>query len=223
MSLATHSPPQPPSAPWARPVRDPDASPAPLTEAHYRALHRAASAWRAVRKAAGVAQLSAASILVVGALGVPLALLFPSLLGFLTAGGVATVGVVEYVGARRLRRGQQSAVVLLAGNQLAFMTLIVVYCLVQLLSSTGGQTHDMLLSGQMQDSLSQLGMQQGLGQELQHWTAVATYGLYGSVIVLSVIFQGGLAYYYFSRRPHLQSYRQNTPPWIQRLFAELEL
>ena len=41
--------------------------------------------------------------------------------------------------------------------------------------------------------------------------------LYGSVIVLSVIFQGGNAIYYFTRRSTIEAYVSETPAWIRDL------
>ena len=41
--------------------------------------------------------------------------------------------------------------------------------------------------------------------------------LYGSVIALSVIFQGGNALYYFTRRKHVEAYVAETPAWIRDL------
>lgn len=38
--------------------------------------------------------------------------------------------------------------------------------------------------------------------------------VYGMVIVLSVLFQGLNAFYYFSRRKHVEAYLQQTPEWV---------
>ena len=38
--------------------------------------------------------------------------------------------------------------------------------------------------------------------------------LYGSVIVLSAIFQGANAAYYFSRRKLVEAYIRETPSWV---------
>ena len=39
-------------------------------------------------------------------------------------------------------------------------------------------------------------------------------GVYGLIIVLSLIFQGGTACYYFTRKRHLQAYLDQTPDWV---------
>ena len=38
--------------------------------------------------------------------------------------------------------------------------------------------------------------------------------VYGSVIVLSIVFQGWNAFYYFSRRKHVEKYVRETPDWV---------
>ena len=78
------------------------------------------------------------------------------------------------------------------------------------------------VSPEFQAQLAQL---QGAGQDLQRqldfWTPIITYGVYGLVILVSVAAQGGLALYYYTRRRHLADFADFTPPWIQRLIAEL--
>ena len=46
------------------------------------------------------------------------------------------------------------------------------------------------------------------------------YGFYGLVIVASILSQGGLALYYFTRRRRLEAFTRETPEWVRRLFIE---
>ena len=39
--------------------------------------------------------------------------------------------------------------------------------------------------------------------------------LYGGVIALSVLFQGGNALYYFTRRRHVEDFVADTPEWVR--------
>jgi hypothetical protein len=41
-----------------------------------------------------------------------------------------------------------------------------------------------------------------------------TLAVYGSLIFLSIIFQGGTAWYYFTRSRYLRAYVSDTPAWI---------
>jgi hypothetical protein len=48
-----------------------------------------------------------------------------------------------------------------------------------------------------------------------------SYALYVSVAVLSIAFQGGLAWYYHRRQQVVAAYNQSVPQWIQRVFREI--
>ena len=47
--------------------------------------------------------------------------------------------------------------------------------------------------------------------------AIAIYGL---LIPASIAFQGGLAWYYFSRNKHVVKYRNETPEWVIEMQRE---
>jgi len=212
-----------PAAPAARPAILREAA-GPLSEVDFDLLRQAAAARGPVRRAARTARTSAITILAVGALGVPLLAVSPSWLGLLMVLGIAAVGVVEYVGARRMRRGEPTAAVFLARNQVAFMGLIVAYCLIRMLTFSPAQARVGLLSSELQSELSQLpGFEQDIDRQLQSWAPLVTYGFYALVIVLSLAAQGGLALYYFTRRRHLEALEHDTPAWIRRLFRELDV
>jgi hypothetical protein len=187
-------------------------------------LRRALAGRRPVRSAARTARSSAVSILVIGAAGIPITLIWPSWLGLLTEAGICAIGVIEYIGARRMQRGDVSAAAFLGRNQLAFLGLIVLYCVIQMVTISTAAAQGSLLSADMQSALSQL---QGTDSELDHefrtWAPLATYGFYSLIIALSVCFQGGLAVYYFTRKRHLEAVAAATPAWIQRLFSELRV
>ncbi len=204
-------------------ARVPAAEPvSPLEEAHFSLLRRAMDGRRPVRKAARTARFSAITILAIGIISIPLVLLSPSWAGFLVVTGICVIGVVEYIGSQRMRQGLPSAAVFLARNQLAFVAVILVYCLVQMLTFSSKQARSALISPEMQSQLSQLpGLEQDIEQELEFWAPIATYGFYSLVMVLSIGVQGSLALYYFTRKRHLEALAQANPPWVRRLFIEL--
>ncbi len=197
-------------------------SASPLTEAHFRLLRQAAETRRPIRSAARTARSSAITILVVGAIGIPILIFSPSWLGLLVVAGICTVGVIEYIGSRRMRRADPSAAAFLACNQFAFMTLIVAYCVIQMLTFSPAKSRAALISPDVEELLSQAGYGQEASRQLDVWAPIVTYGFYSFVIVLSVGFQGGLALYYLTRRRHLQALQRSTPEWIARLFRELD-
>ena len=200
-----------------------EAEPAgPLTEEHYRLLRQAAAARYPIKKVVRTARISAITILVIGVAGIPLVLFYPSWLSVLMTVGICAIGVIEYVGARRIQQGLPSAAVLLGKNQLAFMTLIVVYCIIQMLTFSAAPAGGKPGSGDLQSALSPLdNLDPSLGRSIQSWVPIVTYGFYSLVIVLSIAFQGGLALYYFRRKRPLEVIQQGTSAWILRVFTEL--
>jgi hypothetical protein len=189
-----------------------------LSDADYQVLRRALAFRQPVRNAARTARGSAATILTIGVVSIPVSLFWPSWLGLCTVAGICTVGVVEYLGARRMQRGEMSAARFLATNQLAFLGLITTYCVIQMLTFSPTT----LVSPEMQTQLGQLeGAGSDIQQMLRAWAPLATYGFYSLVISLSLCFQGGLAAYYLTRRRHLRAMQAATPSWVLRLFREM--
>jgi hypothetical protein len=95
----------------------------------------------------------------------------------------------------------------LARNQLVFCGIIIVYCLWSLLSS--------LLSSQ--DSALIASASDALGMtaaDVNQLGRVISIGIYSALIVLSILYQGGMAWYYYSRTKVLEDYLATTPQWI---------
>jgi hypothetical protein len=194
-----------------------------MVEAQFLLVRQALAARQPIRSAARTARRSAVTTLVIGAGSVPVAVLFPSWLGILVALGICTICAIEYAGARRMQRGLPSAATFLARNPLAFLGLIVVYCALQMVAASSPAAGSAVISDELQSQLSQIpGLGSDFTQQLKSAVPVVSYAFYTLVILLSVGFQGGLALYYFTRKKHLEALERSTPPWVQRLFAELE-
>ena len=185
----------------------------PLTAEHRQELALAADRVTPIRKAARVATFNAWVTGIIAALSLPFALF--SVEGFLVAVGLALVAYNEFRGRRRLLEFDPSAATLLAANQLGFLTLIVVYCLWSIYTGLTGDSpvaaalaaNPDLFSGGDADVSA-------LGNNLYKLVVI---GFYGTVIVLSVIFQGLNAVYYITRRKYVQKYVAETPEWIRDL------
>ncbi len=214
----------PPVAPGPKPARPIDAPEreSPLTEDDFALLRRALAGRRPVQNATRTARFSAVTVLVIGAAGIPITLISPSWQGVLMVAGICTIGVIEYIGARRMQRAEVAAAAFLGRNQLAFLGLIALYCVIQMVTFSTAATQGELLSADMRSALAQLqGTDMDLDREMRTWAPLFAYGFYSLIIVLSICFQGGMAVYYFTRKRHLQAVAAATPAWIQRLFGEL--
>lgn len=185
-----------------RPSPPPPPFPSPLTEEDFLLIRQAGYRRGAVRKVTAVAQWSAVCILLVAVPALVVTLLSPSWVTPLML-IVTAVGVVEYIGHRKLVAGEASACRMLAINQLVLLAAILIYCA------------GMIATADKSEVISMLGEEsRGLARSLG-------YAIYGSVAVVSIAFQGGLALYYFRRRKVVEAYNQAVPEWIQRVFREI--
>jgi hypothetical protein len=124
---------------------------------------------------------------------------------------MAIVARNEFRGRGLLRRFDAQGPQLLGRNQVGFMALIIVYCLWSMYSALTNPIP------QIEELEAVLGATQDLVTSL-------TVAVYGVVIVLTLVFQGLNARYYFARIKLVRGYLEETPAWIvdlQRATAEL--
>lgn len=198
----------PPSAvPMATPV-------SPLSEADFQMLRQAVEARRPVRNAARVAHGSAVTILLVGIGTVPFLLLSMTLTSVVTAATLCIVGYLELLGARKMARGLPEAASHLGWNQVVFIGLIVLYCVDCMLEASPGK----VITPEVKSQLSQVS---GIAEDLESLVSGVTYVIYSTVIVVSVLCQGSLAMYYFTRRHYLEALQKSTPGWVRRVIDEV--
>jgi len=180
----------------------------PLNQSHQRELAAAAERSRPIRRAARVATFNAWSTAILAAISTPFALWSP--VGLLVFMGLSAVAWNEFRGRRRLIAADPEGAAILGWNQLWLLGMIAVYCLWSLYSNLwGGES----LETQLQTD-PRLGAAIGSIQGFDDLYRMIVVGLYGSVIALSVVFQGGNALYYFSRRKYVEKYMWETPTWV---------
>jgi hypothetical protein len=186
----------------------------PLTPEHHHELALAADRAVPVRKAARVAGLNAWITGIIAACSLPFALF--SVVGALVAAGLAAIAFNEFRGHRRLLKFDPSAATLLAWNQLAFLTLIVVYCLWAIYANLAG-SDEVLKELAANPDLTAIGIDNQFATSSGQLIKLIVLGFYGLVIALSVIFQGGTALYYATRRKYVQRYVDETPEWVRAI------
>lgn len=165
---------------------------APLTEGHYRELALANRRAKTIRTAAGVAAFNGWGTSAFAALSAPFA--FSSFAGLFITVGLAVIAYNEFRGRKRLLRFDPSAASLLGWNQTALLAIIVVYCLWMLLASLAGAVPlaaELQASPELAEAIGSLD-----GFEALYKTLVVA--LYGTVMLLSAIFQGLNSLYYFT-------------------------
>jgi hypothetical protein len=180
------------------------ASPALSTE-QLAAMAAARHRGRKISRAAGVAAFSGWTMAVFS---------FFSLLGglfsldSLALGiGLGIVAYVELKGSKRLRALDEAAPVHLVYNQLALAALIALYC--------GWGMYQAIFGPSPYDSYLAAG---GDTAEMMRGIAdlhrAVTSAFYGFLLCVSVVAQGGTAFYYFTRKRHLAAYLRETPEWV---------
>ena len=184
------------------------ASGGPLTEEHRHELALAAGRAKKIRKAARVAAFNGWVTGIFAALSAPFALF--SMAGFLVTVGLTLIAYNEFRGRKRLLQFDPSSSELLGWNQVALLTLIILYCLWMLftgLTGAGPFAAEIKANPEIAAALGSL-------DEFDYLYKVLVVAVYGTVIVLTAIFQGLNALYYFTRRKHVEAYVQETPDWV---------
>ncbi len=185
----------------------------PLSVTHRRELTAARDRAKSIRKAARVAAFNGWTTAVAAALSAMFILFDHSGVAIAITLGLLIVAYNEFRGRKRLLSFDPNAATLLGWNQLALLAMVVMYCLWSLYTSLGGaSTMATELKGYAElDSV--LGSVGGF-EELYK---TITLAVYGGAIGLSVLFQGGNALYYFTRRRHVEEFIAETPQWVREV------
>lgn len=192
----------------SEPPTPPPVGSTPPTHDQQRQLTEARRRGQKIQRAASVAAFNGWSIGIFAALSAPFALF--SLAGFALAAGMAVVAYGEFAGRRGLLRFEPGAATRLGWNQLGLLGLIVTYSLWMTAAGLAGDgpfSAEFAATPELQDVL-------GSPEAFDQTYRLVLVGFYAVVVALSVAFQGGNAWYYFSRRRHVEAYVAETPAWV---------
>jgi len=180
----------------------------PLSQAQQHEVTVSHDRAQKIRRAAAVAGFNGWVTGILAACSAPFALF--SLPGFLVAAGLTFVAYNEFKGRRRLLLFDRKAPAFLGWNQIGFLALIVSYCIWMLivgLSGEGPFTAEMKAKPELSAAFDSV-------EDFDQYYRILVAAFYGTVIVLSVVFQGLNALYYFTRQKHVAAYVENTPDWV---------
>lgn len=190
------------------PPQTAEVSACPLSPEHYKALEEAKVLRRRIDRAIGVSTFNGWGTATFVVLSLPFA--FFSLTTSMMCVGLSAVAFHEFKGRRMLRELIPAAPRLLGINQLAFATLLIVYSIWNIyLALTQPSPYAEVIATQPEITGTL-----GSIDELYKFGSLAVYGC---LLVLAIIFQGGMAVYYFTRSQHLRTYLDQTPGWILEL------
>ena len=126
------------------------------------------------------------------------------------------LGFIERSSGNDISACKVSAPTRLAWNQLMLFAVITLYCGVQMKSFQGEQAAS-ALTPEVKQQLADSPQLTGMMEQLDSIGPMVVYGFFGFLVVMSLLFQGGMAMYYLSRRKRIQRFHQELPPWVSRI------
>ena len=173
---------------------------------------------KALKRVLLISGLDGWSLTVIAALNLLLTLVFGELLGMSISLLVLVAGVMELRGRRALKRRDPAGMKLLVRAQLFLLTVILVYCARCLGSFDAGYLQEQLIP-EMRQNLLLFGINFDdvlrevdlTVDEIVPLVRMMFLVIYGTVALVSLIYQGGLALYYRSKI-RLVTEALGTPP-----------
>jgi hypothetical protein len=180
----------------------------PLSARDLQQLEVARQRGKRIRRAASVAAFNGWTACVFAAISLPCGIF--SLVTFLLGSVLALVAYNELHGARGLRQFDETAPRRLGLGQLGLCAALVLYGGWGLYTTFSTPSpYEALLAGGAQATR--------LVGSIESLHTTVSLAMYGGLIGLSLIFQGGTAWYYFTRRRLIRAYVSDTPAWILEL------
>lgn len=198
--------PSPPPIPTAQAAPAAQLAAGPVLKPEHLAQLRASSrAQSNIRRAISVAMFDGSTIAIFA--GLTLLFGLTDLPSILLAAAMATIAIIELRAAARLKALDLSALKTLMWNQIAFGSLLFTYGAIQLARClTGPSPYAAALASEPQ-------LQEMLGP-VEEIVKLILYAVYGGLMLVAILGQGGMAWYYASRKKILQQYLSNTPNWV---------
>lgn len=188
--------------------------PGPLSPEDLRALAEANARTKKIRAACRVAAFNGWTFAIF-AVGSAMFGLAARLMGewdwlsWIVAAALAVIASNEFAGRRMLQRLDDRGATLLGWNQIALLVLVVGYCVWQLHDASRQADEYTRQFRAYPEVTRMLG-----GMNIGHMMQSFSWLLYGSVIAVSVVYQGVGAWYYFRRGGLIREYLASTPAWV---------
>ena len=185
-------------------------APAGLSDEQVQAVRDAKAGRKKIDVAIHVASFNGWSLAIFAGLSGLICLFSPGLVSVLITLGLACTAYHEFKGRAMLRELNPKGAMHLGYNQLAWGGLVVAYCAWSMVYAlVGPSAYEQVIerNPELADIL-------GSSEQMVRGIAVMVYGL---AILLTVPYQGLVAWFYFSRAKHVNRYVENTPEWITQV------
>lgn len=155
-----------------------------------------------------VSKLDGISIVVVAALGTLLALLLGDFTGGLVGLLVAGAGIMELRGNAMLRRRDAGGMRWLVRSQLFLLAVILTYC-----ASRLGSFDNESVMGNLTPDMATVLQEAGIDQaDIVPLVRLMFFTIYGSVAAVTLLYQGGMSFYYSRRTAVVTAFLAAPPP-----------
>jgi hypothetical protein len=160
-----------------------------------------------IRKGVFVALFDGWSVAVFAGLTLLGGLVGLSWIGILLGGGMAAAAFVELKAVKRLRALDAGVTKTLAWNQVFLGALLFSYAVYSLVLIYTGRT-------ELAKQLEAYPEMADMAVNVHEIAKLIGLLVYGTLITVAVVCQGGTALFYLSRRKHIEAYVRETPQWI---------
>lgn len=183
-----------------------------LTEQDRALLALAADRHRPLGRAARIAMMNGGGLAAFGVLTILLAALEPDCAAAILGGVLLYVGVAERRAATRMRHGDLDAPRRLAINELILMGAIVTYGLLKLTVLRPNSTE---LTQAVANAMPDFDVE-GLMDSM-------TTTVYATVIAVALLYQGGLARYFWRRKSDVARFNSEIPAWAREVAVRMSV
>ena len=171
-------------------------------------IHESTPTEKILQRVLTVSAVDGWSVTVLAVLGSLGSFLLGDLVGVGVGAFALVAGLTELHGRRRVLRGDAGGMRVMVRAQLLLLSVILVYC-VSRLGSFDAETAMGNLTPELEAVLAESGVARA---DVLPLVRIMFYTTYSVVIVVSIVFQGGLAWYYRKRTGTVAEVLAATPP-----------
>lgn len=194
----------------------------PLREQDHLWFVQAAQLYQPLRRCASTARTDGLFLLLAGALATLVGGLAVDVITIVIGLIVITLGTIERGGGTDMLAARPKASRRLALTQVALLALVATYCGAHMYAIQGDPNAAWMVNWRPQIEALLARFPEGqapLSASALDQLPAVTFYTYGAVAGVSLLVQGFLAAYYFTRGSRVRRFHAELPPWVVQIFA----